>query len=720
MSDFSYLLNTLCIYFQSSDEDYCISNNTSKTSNSSKSSNDSNNRNEHNNNNSNTPNRNFSSLTPNVSSNLSEFNEQSNIENNNFGIYTVTGVIRKGNKKKDFCIFCETYVLNFARHVTRNHSNEIDVQKILVHPAKSPTRKRLLDTLRNKGNYLNSNVVCKPVQKPRVLSQTHVLPCTNCLGFFSAKLLWRHRKKCCGSDKNHQAAAQNLLLFDIRVDPDLKQSVFPKMRADEISMVAKKDSLICAFGARYIKIHREKHFINVTSRKMRELARLLIELRKIDNSIASLFDALKPKYFDSIIAATKIVAKYDTEKNKYDSPTYALNMGTTLKQCADLAIIMALKRKNVSQTVSAADTEAELKTFIQIVQAQWHFEISSQAASDLNLNKWNKVTIVPLASGKEIVYCRVLILNRRRPGELQRLPLHIYETCTNGEKNNYEEFSDIVTPSEKILLKKFKRVVIRGKRGRGVPVLFSDDIQDHIKVLLHHRPIFLSKKNIYLFGNPGTIEPICGYKILNKYAHSCGAKNPKAISSTKLRKHLATLTQIFSMTDSDLEQLATFMGHSIGVHRGNYRLLNDVYQTAKISKLLLLMETGGTVDFKGKTLNEININMEEDLMEKNDVDDETSDIEEPIHPIPLPPTNTETNNSEVESNKKSKSIKIPWTEEQKKIVRLYFAQHIKKRKPPKRLECEALKEKNTEILNNKDWLKIKVFIQNEYNKKSKK
>ncbi|KAL1510052.1 hypothetical protein ABEB36_004708 [Hypothenemus hampei] len=523
------------------------------------------------------------------------------------------------------------------------------------------------------------------------------------------------------------------------------------MRADEISMVAKKDSLICAFGARYIKIHREKHFINVTSRKMRELARLLIELRKIDNSTASLFDALKPKYFDSIIAATKIVAKYDTEKNKYDSPTYALNMGTTLKQCANLAIIMALKRKNVSQTVSAADTEAELKTFIQIVQAQWHFEISSQAASDLNLNKWNKVTIVPLASDLkllkeflclkandavnklqvesdltsykillEIVYCRVLILNRRRPGELQRLPLHIYESCTNGEKNNYEEFSDIVTPSEKILLKKFKRVVIRGKRGRGVPVLFSDDIQNHIKVLLHHRPIFLSKKNIYLFGNPGTIEPICGYKILNKYAHSCGAKNPKAISSTKLRKHLATLTQIFSMTDSDLEQLATFMGHSIGVHRGNYRLPNDVYQTAKISKLLLLMENGGTVDFKGKTLNEININMEEDLMEKNDVDDETSDIEEPIHPIPLPPTNTETNNSEVESNKKSKSIKIPWTEEQKKIVRLYFAQHIKKRKPPKRLECEALKDKNTEILNNKDWLKIKVFIQNEYNKKSKK
>lgn len=54
------------------------------------------------------------------------------------------------------------------------------------------------------------------------------------------------------------------------------------MRADNISLVAKKDILICAFGARYLKIHREKHFATVTSRKMRELSRLVIEVNKRD------------------------------------------------------------------------------------------------------------------------------------------------------------------------------------------------------------------------------------------------------------------------------------------------------------------------------------------------------------------------------------------------------------------------------------------------------
>lgn len=83
------------------------------------------------------------------------------------------------------------------------------------------------------------------------------------------------------------------------------------MRADKISLVAKQDNLICAFGARYLKLHREKHFINVTSRKMRELAKILIELKKINQSIKCLFDSLKPQHFDNFVEATKVCANFD-------------------------------------------------------------------------------------------------------------------------------------------------------------------------------------------------------------------------------------------------------------------------------------------------------------------------------------------------------------------------------------------------------------------------
>lgn len=102
--------------------------------------------------------------------------------------------------------------------------------------------------------------------------------------------------------------------------------------------------------------------------------------------------------------------------------------------------------------------------------------------------------------------------------------------------------------------------VIRGKRGRGVPVLFSKDMQQHIKLLLETRSNFLDDSNLFLFGNVNTNNSITGYKIIQKHAKLCGAKNSEALTSTKLRKHLATLTQVFNMTNNDIEQLATFMG----------------------------------------------------------------------------------------------------------------------------------------------------------------
>ena len=62
---------------------------------------------------------------------------------------------------------------------------------------------------------------------------------------------------------------------------------------------------------------------------------------------------------------------------------------------------------------------------------------------------------------------------------------------------------------------------------------------------------------------------------------------------------------------------------------------------------------------------------------------------------------------------------VPWTNDQKEVTLNYFKEHIKNKKPPKKVECENLKTLYGEVLNNKDWLKIKVFIQNEYSKANK-
>ncbi|KAG5878414.1 hypothetical protein JTB14_031537 [Gonioctena quinquepunctata] len=149
------------------------------------------------------------------------------------------------------------------------------------------------------------------------------------------------------------------------------------------------------------------------------------------------------------------------------------------------------------------------------------------------------------------------------------------------------------------LVLNFKRVVIRGKRGRGVPVLFSKDVQEHISVLLSVRNKQVDDKNPYLFGKPGLVTPITGYKVLQSYARASGAKNPSSITCTKLRKHLAT-SQLFSLNETEIDQLATFMGHTIGVHKNSYRLPDDLHQTAKFQKFFFCLRVEILVNTREK------------------------------------------------------------------------------------------------------------------------
>ncbi|XP_060525289.1 uncharacterized protein LOC132701425 [Cylas formicarius] len=345
---------------------------------------------------------------------------------------------------------------------------------------------------------------------------------------------------------------------------------------------------------------------------------------------------IAPKHYDKLVEATKSVARFDSIKEVFVAPTYAMNISTSLRQCCDIATYMTIKSE---PSVETANIESRLKTMVNLLASNWRFDISSRAGNDLNISKFNKITIVPLASDlkllkeylmstakeaanllsanamnvnaflilMETVYCRIILLNRRRPGELQRLLKDTY-VASEKSSNSYEEFSEVMSKAEKNLLQHFKRIVIRGKRGRGVPVIFSHDVQVHIDQLLQARSNFVNDNNRYLFANPNTNTPICGYKVVAKYAKGCGAKNLEAITCTRLRKHLATLTQLFNRTENEIEQLSNFMGHTSN--------------TAKISKLLLLMEKGEAGVHKGKRLAEITIDLVENLSNEKTSEDE--------------------------------------------------------------------------------------------------
>lgn len=100
---------------------------------------------------------------------------------------------------------------------------------------------------------------------------------------------------------------------------------------------------------------------------------------------------------------------------------------------------------------------------------------------------------------QESKLAQLIILNRRRAGEGQRIRLETYINAHSEVPQ--EEIEQSLSPVEKELTKNFKRIVIRGKRGRGVPVLFTSHVQKLLKYIMKIRPIieFIQNENLLFF-----------------------------------------------------------------------------------------------------------------------------------------------------------------------------------------------------------------------------
>lgn len=175
-------------------------------------------------------------------------------------------------------------------------------------------------------------------------------------------------------------------------DPLRISGVLQSLKADEVSLVAKKDKIICEVARKYVKSHKDKHLVMVAKRYMRRLARLLIEVRKIEsNNTASLSAILHPSKFKVIVTATRSIAKYDDDKRAFNSPSLALQMGTLLKKAITAAYSLEIQNDINSPKLNILDVMKKL------IDEEWAVEVSTEAGQNLHLNRFNKPTIIPMA-----------------------------------------------------------------------------------------------------------------------------------------------------------------------------------------------------------------------------------------------------------------------------------------------------------------------------------
>ena len=158
-------------------------------------------------------------------------------------------------------------------------------------------------------------------------------------------------------------------------------------------------------------------------------------------------------------------------------------------------------------------------------------------------------------------------------------------------------------------------VETRGKHGRTVAIILTPEITNGINLLNSLRStVGIHEDNPYAFAlvNRDSLEHLRGWDCLRFCGTKCSPKlqNPDAITSTRLRKYIATITQVLSLEEKELDWLARHLGHHIRTHREYYQLHESTIEIAKISKLLLAVDCGKAGSLKGKSLDEITIDGE--------------------------------------------------------------------------------------------------------------
>jgi hypothetical protein len=553
--------------------------------------------------------------------------------------------------KKPFCFYCGIPQTQLQRHWVTKHREERAVQEI-IHATNKVEKRRSITKLRNTGNHLHNLEVLR--QKKGEILVTYrstrnkhadaYVPCEYCLGYYVGSELHRHKCKVRTDKSKGRVAMKASLLLPPPTGMSAKvQEVISGMNDGGIKLIAKTDLLLIDFAAKLIArkgVFKKKYIRD----KVREVARFLIDMRKLDGfSRATLTDCIAPESFRQCVTAVKAVAGFDETTMQYKIPSLALKLGHSLGKLAKI-----VKRNAIEQSDSNAITKAD--HFADLCSMEWGDEIAHPALNTLNVRRRNKVKLQPLstdvmklnkymndtadrlanklreASGHdvaetyralaEITLAQVITFNRRRQGEVSNMTISDYERRT--KVNMTADTMNALSELERSLCKLFVRVEIAGKRDRTVPILLSTRAQDSIDLLLQHRTAAgVRDSNCYLFALNLSDNNLRGCDAIKKAAESCGADNPDSLRATYLRKHVATVSQILNLQNNELDLLAQYMGHDIRVHRQFYRLPDDVLQTSKLAKLLLLMDSGKLCEQKGKSLDELLV----------DVDVDCSDVE---------------------------------------------------------------------------------------------
>ncbi|XP_070174147.1 uncharacterized protein [Littorina saxatilis] len=582
------------------------------------------------------------------------------------------GPKKKKKDKSHWCLVCGLSTTKLERHFNSFHRDE-SILVPLFHASRKDKKKEL-SKMRNLGDHRHNRKVWEEgkgeivVKRKSAKEEKQVkdfVPCPECYGYFNSKDMYRHKcvKPCCKSSKGKVVAGRLLLpavpgsKITRDHDEEKLREILEHVKNDPVGMIVKTDITIRELALRETRkngFDSDRHAY--IRNKLREIARLVLALRKESgNQNGQLIDFLKPDMFSTIVQATRVLCEFSKESSDFKNPSTAKKIGHTLKRCTLLMQAKAIEQNDMQ-------LRQQCKHFIEVFDVRWNEWVSSSAARTLYRRHQNNVQRLPLSkdiqklsshlsqvaedakkdmknasSSRDKTTARhslckallsqVILFNRRRSGEVSKMKVQDFE---NRQLDTSDDILHSLPSFEQALSKSLQRVEIIGKTGTIVPILLTANLVDSFETLIASRQeAGIPETNNFVFsqscfGHGDRNGHIRGSDTLKIHCQQADLQHPELITSTSLRKHVATMTQLYNLADNELDVVAQFLGHDIRTHRRYYRLPSAALQVTKVAKLLIQLEKGEITN--PTSLDSVDIS--DDII----VDEENDDDEEDTHP----------------------------------------------------------------------------------------
>lgn len=548
------------------------------------------------------------------------------------GLKVQTSLGKSGKFKSHFCFYCKTMQLSIARHLERKHSDEKLVKKFVSLKRKSEERRKAIDLIRKKGDFLHNTdpmynqgylITVRRNQKGKEKQPEEMINCPKCAGFYTQNNIRHHYSDCNDSNLgNTRTLLQKACRKIGRVHPDatykMRHDIIPVLRKNcEVTDIIRYDRLIILFGNMISMRFKLAHQDVMIRSQLRLLGRVVLELRKIDHRIEDLAAVFHPSFFNDLLQAVNVVANFNEKTQKYGSPSTAFAIGTALRKCSAILrceyVVMMdkVKRELVEEFMivfdtkfgtyinrNVAETQIDMRRNKQVVLPNTQ-DISTLSSylvkerdsayeslkTEFSINAWKHLN--------EVLLIHLMVFNRRRRGEIQLLSLEDYEKRQRIDEQD-DMYKDLPTNGKKCA-KEYNRIVLRGKKARAVAVLVCQQTLQCMALLKEFREIAgVHKKNSYFFAVPSADGERCksleACELLRKYSMLCGAEKPETLRGTGLRKHLAT-TCATKCSETQISQVANFMGHDLKIHKEYYQQPTVAVDIVGISDVLKSAQT---------------------------------------------------------------------------------------------------------------------------------